>query len=403
MPWVHTATISDGTVKLCCVAHADSKLNLNEQTITEVWNSEYYQQQRREFLAGGKPKACEHCWREEAAGVRSHREISNDIFQRHLGKDYLDRLCSSEVVEQVPLTIDFRLGNTCNLQCVMCQPSDSSKWVKPAKQLAARIKSNLKWDWTFKSNIDTTKFEWYKRKQFWSDFDTIAEGIKHITFGGGEPLLVKEHKELIKRLVENGHAKSMKLLYHTNGTIYDQEIVDLWSHFDEVKLMISIDGLEEINDYIRRPSKWAEVYDNLKLYDQTGSNIVVAINTTVQVSNIANLTKFAQWMLDEKFIKVGHQTDGGIFFASVLHWPKYLSVQVLPEGMKRAVSEEIQKFCDLYPTNPGVQRLRTVVDFMNADNQSHMWPRTTEYFANLDSLDADKHVSTEFPVRVVKV
>jgi MoaA/NifB/PqqE/SkfB family radical SAM enzyme len=389
MPWVHTATISDGSVKLCCVAHSDSKLNLNEQTITEVWNSEYYQQRRQEFLNNEQPTACEHCWREEAAGVRSHREISNDIFEKHLGKEYLDSLCSTTIVEQAPLTIDFRLGNTCNLQCVMCQPSDSSKWVKPAKQLANTIKSDLKWDWKFKSAVDVTKFEWYKRQEFWSDFDALAHGIKHITFGGGEPLLVKEHKALIKRLVKNGHAKGMKLLYHTNGTIYDQDIVDLWNHFDEVKLMISIDGLGEINDYIRRPSKWADIYDNLNLYDRTGPNIIVAVNTTVQVSNIANLTKFAQWMLDQEFAKVGRQSDGGIYFASVLHWPKYLSVQVLPDGMKQSVSNEIAVYCDQHPGNPGVQRLRSVIDFMNADNQSHLWPRTTEYFASLDSLNAN--------------
>jgi len=389
MPWLHTATISDGTVKLCCVAHADSKLNLNEQTITEIWNSDYYQQQRKEFLEGSKPKACEHCWKEEAAGVRSHREISNDIFIRHLGEAKVKELCSTTVVEQAPMTIDFRLGNTCNLQCVMCQPSDSSKWVKPAKQLAETITSDLKWDWKFKSAVDVTKFEWYKREQFWSDFDNIAHGIKHITFGGGEPLLVKEHRELIKRLVANGHAKGMKLLYHTNGTIYDQEIINLWSHFDEVKLMLSIDGLGEINDYIRRPSKWAEVEHNLRLYDQTNDNIVVAINTTVQVSNIAHLDKFAQWLLDQNFNKVGRQTDGGIFFASLLHWPTYLSIQVLPDSMKKTVTENLSAFILEHPGNSGIERLRTVVEFMNADNQSHLWTRTAEYFAKLDLLNAN--------------
>lgn len=389
MPWVHTATISDGSVKLCCVAHNDSGLNLNIQSITEVWNSDYYKQQRRDFINGLQPKACDHCWKEEASGIRSHREISNDIFVKHLGKEYLDRLCSSDIVESAPMTIDFRLGNTCNLQCVMCQPSDSSKWVKPAKQLAETITSEIKWDWKYKSNIDVSKFEWYKRQQFWDDFISIAGAVKHITFGGGEPLLVKEHKILLKRLVSAGFSSDMKLLYHTNGTIYDQEIVDLWNSFNEVKLMISIDGLRDVNDYIRRPSKWSDVENNLRLYDQTNSNIIVAVNTTVQISNAGNLTKFAQWLLDQNFIKVGKQTDGGIFFASVLHWPKYLSVQVLPQSMKDIVSKDILDFCDQYPSNPGVQRLRSVVDFMNSSDRSELWTQATEYFARLDSLSAN--------------
>jgi MoaA/NifB/PqqE/SkfB family radical SAM enzyme len=389
MPWVHTATISDGTVKLCCVAHADSNLNLNEQTITEAWNSNYYQQQRQAFLNSAKPKSCDHCWREEDAGLKSHRQISNELFEKHLGAEYLEELCSSIEVTQPPLTIDFRLGNTCNLQCVMCQPSDSSKWVKPAKQLAEVLESEIKWEWKHKSNIDVSKFDWYKQEQFWKDFDQISAGIKHITFGGGEPLLIKEHKALITRLVENGHANEMKLLYHTNCTIYDQEIVDLWSHFDEVKLMLSIDGVGEVNDYIRRPSKWNEVEANLHRYDRTGDNIVVAINTTVQINNVAHLPEFAQWMFSQNFNKVGKATDGGIFFASVLHWPKYLSIQVLPPEIKQSVTIDIVEFVRRYKNNPGVRRLMSVVDFMNARDESFLWDKAKEYFAKLDSLNAN--------------
>lgn len=393
MPWVHTATISDGTVKLCCVAHGDSGLNLNDTTISEAWNSNYYKQSRLDLIAGKRIKSCEHCWKEEDAGLRSHRQISNDIFQRHLGEDCIDVLSSQTSndgsLSVAPITIDFRLGNTCNLQCVMCQPSDSSKWVKPAKQLADTLVSEIKWDWQYKSKIDVSKFDWYKQQQFWTDFDKISSSIKHITFGGGEPLLIKEHKSLIKRLVENGDAKTMKLLYHTNGTIYDQEIVDLWTHFEEVKVMISVDGVGEINDYIRRPSKWKEIEANLRLYDATPNNIVVAINATVQVSNIAHLPAFAQWMLDSKFKKIGHASDSGIYFASLLHWPKYLSIQVLPAEVKKRCTENLLCFIDKNLPNPAIARLKGVVDFMNASDESHLWDKAQEYFEALDALKSN--------------
>jgi MoaA/NifB/PqqE/SkfB family radical SAM enzyme len=271
----------------------------------------------------------------------------------------------------------------------MCQPSDSSKWVKPARQLAEVLESEIKWEWKHKSNIDISKFDWYKQEQFWKDFDQISPGVKHITFGGGEPLLIKEHKTLINRLVDNGYAKGMKLLYHTNCTIYDQEIVDLWGHFDEVKLMLSIDGVGEVNDYIRRPSKWSNVEEILRLYDQTGDNIIVAVNTTVQINNVAHLPEFAQWMLSQNFNKVGKNTDGGIFFASVLHWPKYLSIQVLPPEIKQSVTIDIVEFVRRYKNNPGVRRLMSVVDFMNARDESFLWDKAKEYFSKLDSLNAN--------------
>jgi len=57
-------------------------------------------------------------------------------------------------------TLDFRLGNTCNLACVMCRPQDSSKWLNEAKKLSNELETDAKWDWRHKSKIDLSKFEW---------------------------------------------------------------------------------------------------------------------------------------------------------------------------------------------------------------------------------------------------
>jgi sulfatase maturation enzyme AslB (radical SAM superfamily) len=153
--------------------------------------------------------------------------------------------------------------------------------------------------------------------------------------------------------------------------------------------MLSIDGVGEVNDYIRRPSKWADIEANLYRYDRTGDNIIVAINTTVQINNVAHLPEFAQWMLSQNFNKVGKHTDGGIFFASVLHWPKYLSIQVLPPELKQSVTIDIVEFVRRYKNNPGVRRLMSVVDFMNARDESFLWDKAKEYFSKLDSLNAN--------------
>src|SRR3954452_8429905 len=73
LPWVHAATLTDGSVQLCCVSGGGSGVNLNEQTLADYWNSDYVRDARRRMLAGRKVKACRHCYREEARGVDSHR------------------------------------------------------------------------------------------------------------------------------------------------------------------------------------------------------------------------------------------------------------------------------------------------------------------------------------------
>jgi hypothetical protein len=94
-------------------------------------------------------------------------------------------------------------------------------------------------------------------------------------------------------------------------------------------------------------------------------------------------------MLSQNFNKVGKSTDGGIFFASVLHWPKYLSIQVLPPEIKQSVTIDIVEFVRRYKNNPGVRRLMSVVDFMNARDESFLWDKAKEYFSKLDSLNTN--------------
>jgi MoaA/NifB/PqqE/SkfB family radical SAM enzyme len=117
LPWVHAATLTDGNVQLCCVAGRGSGVNLNEQTLSEYWNSEHVRDARRRMLAGRKVKACQRC--------------------------YLTAPLQS---------IDLRLGNTCNMQCVMCQPRESSRWLPTARRLSELVEGReLKGVWDFKS------------------------------------------------------------------------------------------------------------------------------------------------------------------------------------------------------------------------------------------------------------
>jgi MoaA/NifB/PqqE/SkfB family radical SAM enzyme len=68
-------------------------------------------------------------------------------------------------------------------------------------------------------------------------------------FAGGEPLLIKEHKEMIKEMVKRGHAGNIQVNYHTNATIYDPELMELWKHFKKVWLRISIDDFGDQFEY----------------------------------------------------------------------------------------------------------------------------------------------------------
>ena len=69
LPWVHTATYTDGTALLCCVSSPNTGVNLNHSTINDAKNSDYFKEARLSLLNGEKFRGCSVCWREEEVGV----------------------------------------------------------------------------------------------------------------------------------------------------------------------------------------------------------------------------------------------------------------------------------------------------------------------------------------------
>lgn len=390
LPWTHIASYTDGSALLCCIANS-SNLNLNTQTLDEVWNSEHFKSARLKMLNGEQVKECGACYNVEDVGIRSHRQIENRIWKNKLGDDYINQLIASTSadgsLEQRWITLDLRLGNTCNLQCVMCRPIDSSKWVKQANILKDELKTEVKWDWKHKvETYSVNNFDWYKNEKFLEEFYESASDMKHIIFGGGEPLYIKEHKEILKQLVELGYSKNIELRYHTNGTIYDKEVVALWEQFKFVEVMISLDGHKHLNDYIRYHADWDTIERNLHLYDNTPNIIDVKLLCTVQALNIYYLPEFTEWLLAQNYKKISRKNLDGTFHPGILHYPQYLCAKILPSHLKKAVTDKFLDFANRNKDNASIQRMVKVVDFMNSEDWSHLLPQTLEYLEKLDSM-----------------
>jgi sulfatase maturation enzyme AslB (radical SAM superfamily) len=391
LPWTHIASYTDGSALLCCVANSRKELNLNKMSLYEVWNSNYFKESRKLMLSGKRVKECAACYNVEKAGMHSHRQIENHIWENKLGREHIEELISHTeddgTLNVKWTTLDLRLGNTCNLQCIMCRPVDSSKWVKHATILKQELKTDAKWDWKHKiENYSIDNFEWYKNKTFLKDFYDSANSIRHIIFGGGEPLYIKEHKEILQKLVELGYSNQIELRYHTNGTIYDEEIIELWSKFKFVDVMISIDGVKEINDYIRYPSDWGTIEQNLKKYDNTPAMIDVKILCTVQILNVFFLPEFINWLSIQKFKKISQTNLDGTFHPGILQFPQYLCIKSLPKEFKNKVSEKIFRFAESNTDNPSIQRMLKIISFMNAEDWSNQFNQTLEYLEKMDQL-----------------
>jgi MoaA/NifB/PqqE/SkfB family radical SAM enzyme len=404
LPWIHLATRPNGDVRVCCTANASgaglidvkdaglvTDMNLKTHTIAEVWNSNFMRNVRLQMLDNKIPTSCTKCFQEESKGIKSKRNWETMV--------WTDRLDINSIVSQtaedgsLPVNIpyfDLRLGNMCQLKCVMCSPHDSSSWIKEWKIQYPKYKTiELKQDQSWDSSFDYT---WYQKGSFLDTMKDQSQHIKELYFAGGEPLLIPEHYKILEFMVETGAAKNCILRYNSNGLELPEKLFELWNHFKQVKFNFSIDALGERNDYIRYPSQWRDVVSNLERLDDTPDNIIVNIACAVQLLNVMHLPDLVYWKTSMNFKKINLPPYGaGLIGTHLVYLPSYLNVRVLPMHIKKEIETRINYFCarnqcgDEFTSNPyGKQRWLGLIQYMMAEDWSSKLPSTIEYLETCD-------------------
>lgn len=420
LPWIHLATRPNGDVRVCCTANAsgagenDSKevglvtnngvtMNLQTSTLTEVWNSDYMKSTRLQMLNNEIPNSCTKCFEEESSGIVSKRQWETVVWKERL--DINPIVDSTGVDGSLPVNIpyfDLRLGNMCQLKCVMCSPHDSSSWIKEWKLQYPKYKTvELKTDQRWDSNFDYT---WYQKSTFLEDMRSNAYNIRELYFAGGEPLLIPEHYKILEFMVETGAAKLCVLRYNSNGLELPEKLFELWNHFKEVKFNFSVDAVGERNDYIRYPSKWSNVVANLERLDDTPNNITVNIACAVQILNVLTIPDLVHWKESRNFKKINLPPYGaGLIGTHLVYLPSYLNVRVLPKHLKDKVVKQVDYFCSQkinnneFMSNPyGLKRWQGLVHYMMAEDWSNKIPTLLDYLNVCDDTRGSNFKET-FP------
>jgi len=422
LPWIHFATRPNGDMRLCCSANASGAgedhevglvkmehgkpANFGRETPMEAWNNEYMRSVRTTMLEGKVPSSCRKCFEEESRGVASKRVWESYTWMED-GIDIPELVRQTKEDGTVPENLkylDLRLGHTCNIKCVMCSPHDSSKWVADHKKLIPllqdeNVKSQMHWDRKEFNNF------WHEKDTFWEEMYAQIPNLKQVYFAGGEPLMIKEHKQFIEEIVRQGYQDKILLRYNSNGLLVDEDLIELWSKFKKVKFAISMDASHERDEYIRFPTDFETVERTLYMLDNTPDNIQTSLATAIQIFNVKHLPDFMKWKLGAGFKKLnsgtvpgGVQMGGGLVNMHLLYIPTFLSIQILPKEDKQEVEERFMEFKDwlwhnyrqdddYWKHNPyGWKRWEAVLNHMNAQDNSHLLPGFKEYTNKLDNI-----------------
>ena len=332
LPWVSLEASPVGTVRPCCLAideivdDSGELFRLTRASFADIQNSRHMQTLRSEFLRGEQPKTCRRCWSEERAGRTSKRMHTLDRL-KHMG------ITAEWTEDAKPLMfLDLKLGNICNLKCRICGSWSSSQSATeelqaigdPAEKRASFHYAMLRdgaWPRT--------------SPEFWHQLDQAMSDIRYIEFTGGEPFMIREHFDLLQRLVEQGYAGQIEIHYNTNGTQYPESAEEIWSHFKHVEIAFSIDDVGSRFEYQRTNAVWTQVCANIELFKAMRSrnnNITLQVCCTVSVFNVLYLEHVAAWIAAQDFDYV---------YWNMLHDAYYFSIGTMPATVKTRVAQHL--------------------------------------------------------------
>lgn len=220
---------------------------------------------------------CQYCYNEEAAGRKSRRIGAQENYEKFEQNTEIDNLSGPE-------SIDYSVGNLCNLKCIICGPNNSSSWISDYQKL--------------NPTADITPFLYIKQAKTEITNDTFLSNVKRIHFhGGGEPLLSNDHVNLLKRVDDAKGLADVRVFYNTNTTVrVSDDILKLWEKCKLIEIYFSIDDIGERFEYQRTNAQWSQVENNIRwYYSSMPHNHMFYINCVWGYLNLYYLDEISQW------------------------------------------------------------------------------------------------------------
>ena len=380
LPWVHRYTCVPGEAQVCCnsanwIKDENGVVMTGATPDEAVMNSSALKKMRLEMTQGKWPASCENCRMIEKHGSHSMRHVANQRFS-----DVMDAIVKKTKKDgSIPVKVlsrDYRLGNTCNSACRMCDAWNSSLWEKDWPLVVSeglRIGIDLN---------HSRKVEWYKNPEAWNGFENQVKSLRRLHFAGGEPMIVPQMIAALETCIRAGVSSQIDLSYNTNVTVIPTAVKKLWPQFKSVLLYASVDGFGPMNEYIRYPVSWKKIDANLKELEADGNKFGVTdvwICCVVQAYNVLQMEPLFDYI--SKFRNIFP-----VVGINRLIQPEHLSTQVLPRELKELAKSRLLKYLD--KTQRGIktgeypeqmcalpEKIHYVINDMFAEDRSHLFPK----------------------------
>lgn len=274
-PFRNAVINTDGLMMPCCDYVNNLATPMPTHTIKEIdeWWVQGLDSLRKDMLEGRINTGCTNCVAKETNGhYRSERQRLN-------GRFGLVDDCRLERLE-------IRVSNYCNLGCIMCGPYASSTLASEYQQHESKYRA-IGMIGAYEPTV-----------RWWDDAESISNlkqhlgTITHLSFAGGEPLIVPEVIELLDS-VDVDQIKTVQIT--TNLTRLTDKFLTSIKRFNTISITVSLEGIESHNDYIRYGSNWSGIKNNIGTLKNL-NNVDLQINHVLQHTSIFALPQLIEYV-----------------------------------------------------------------------------------------------------------
>ena len=371
----------DGTAHFCCdvlepLRIGDREGNISRDSLDELWNAEQLVSVRSAMARGEKPPDCHSCWKREAEGGLSRRQMINPVYRKLGGALPIESLgevgaATGYRLERKPDWFVLELGNVCNLRCRSCTPVSSSRIA------ADRVHSS----WIPEAPpVASGSTAWFR--QIDKMADDIASGAGEnamLSLMGGEPLLIEHTWTLLEALVARGVASKIIVGLSTNGQQTHPKLAELAPHFRGFNTSISIDGTGKLYEYLRSGGTWPKLVETVEQL-MAVPNLEVSIVPTFQNSNVLDISEVARFA-DERGLALAY---------NILLAPARLGAINLPPSVRRIAAMRLRAHLDDECSVRNASILQAYCEVLEQPGDAFDPELFREFMTFTNDLDADR-------------
>ena len=383
LPFEHQYIHMSGSIRLCCatlenVNNNQHRYHMSTDSLEDIWNSDYMKQVRLDMKNNKVLDACSKCIGQEERGYGSMRT------ERNREKN-LSNLADDGSID-LPNTMELHFGNVCNLKCKMCGQDYSNQVGKEILEIGKDDADFLKWvkeqsgnvnNWTNNLSVEYTWFQNDKVKNRLIEY--VSKNITTLTIIGGEPTVIPEFYELLDYCYTNHTLQNKNITIVTNLTNTNPKMIKWLSKMKSWTIWASIDGIGDVTEYIRYPSNYNKVIENIKFYKKLlleYGNGFIMFSPAVQLLNIHQLDEMLKM-----FIEISNGTWGekyNVSWLSQVWYPRICNYDTAPKEYRLQVANKLEKSVDYFNQYDSIaeyykkqiENLRS--DFLDKSMEKHL-------------------------------